>query len=137
MGQLSYPPAPLERKTNLAGLRIQVVFIYLMRVLAAAHLEGLMKFLLIVTRREPAGGNWIISDTVQPNFNPDLYLHCSALLIVNITWMKLKHHKNCNCCPLSPQHCQVTLKSDERHPQLQQCTTIECFILLQVDHNRV
>ena len=51
-----------------------------MGVLGAGHLEGLMKFLLIVTRREPAGGNWIISDTVQTNFNPDLYLHCSALV---------------------------------------------------------
>ena len=34
---------------------------------------ALMKFLLIVTRREATGGNRIISDTVQPNFRPAYY----------------------------------------------------------------
>ena len=67
-----------------------------MCVLGGSHLEGLMKFLLIVTRREPAGGNWIISDTVQTNFNQDLYLHSSALLYCQYQLDEIKTPKNCH-----------------------------------------
>ena len=41
--------------------------------------RALMKFLLIVTRREATGGNRIISDTVQPNFRPAYYYTLCAL----------------------------------------------------------
>ena len=52
---------------------------------------ALMKFLLIVTRREATGGNRIISDTVQPNFRPAFYYTLCA--VSNQSFMKSKFKK--------------------------------------------